>query len=85
MGMSPVGLVTKNHCAGESQQQFTGLDWAANSISLLDNGWVNAFPWHRTGGGVILYAYQRKVGDVKVYHVMVVSFKKLIGLLKMVY
>jgi hypothetical protein len=26
MVMSPVGLGTKNHCAGEGQQQFTVLD-----------------------------------------------------------
>jgi hypothetical protein len=25
--MSPVGLGTKDHCAGESQKQFTGMDW----------------------------------------------------------
>jgi hypothetical protein len=29
MVMIPVGLETKNHCAGEGQQQFTGLDYGA--------------------------------------------------------
>jgi hypothetical protein len=26
--MSPTGIKTKNDCAGEGQQQFTGLDWS---------------------------------------------------------
>jgi hypothetical protein len=26
-GLSPMGLESNNHCDGEGQQQFTGLDW----------------------------------------------------------
>jgi hypothetical protein len=53
--MSPVGLGTKNHCAGEGQQQFTGLDCIP--LSLIGDGSVNTFP--RKGGivgGVVFYA-----------------------------
>jgi hypothetical protein len=34
MVMSPVGLGTKNDCAGEGQQQFTGLVWIASDSQL---------------------------------------------------
>jgi hypothetical protein len=38
MVMSPVGLGTKNQCAGEGQQQFTGL--VKIPLTLLGNGSV---------------------------------------------
>jgi hypothetical protein len=33
MAMSPVELGTKNHCAGEHQQKFTGLDFIGSETA----------------------------------------------------
>jgi hypothetical protein len=48
--MSPVGLETKNHCAGEGQQQFSSQTLIlARSwfVSELEQCFSTAGPWHQ--------------------------------------
>jgi hypothetical protein len=44
MAMSPVGLEIKKHCAGERQQQFTGLDWTAQPRIVVRQRLGKQFP-----------------------------------------
>jgi hypothetical protein len=44
--MSFVGLGTTNHCAGEGQQEFIGLDWTG-LVCVWGNNWVRMFSRQR--------------------------------------
>jgi hypothetical protein len=54
-----MSLGTKNHCAYEDQQKYTGLDRTVYHSSLLGNGSINTFPWQRGIVGRILCGHCR--------------------------
>jgi hypothetical protein len=72
--MSPVGLRSKIHCAGEDQQQFSSQSWVALLAAIIQQRLVNK---QKTLCDVVIYGVCKSVRTLQLF--LVTGYKRSVN------